>query len=443
MKRKCLAIVLAAGNGRRMNSSFSKVLHKVAGKPMITHVMETIAMADISDVALVLGDYVESVMCAARKKELSIECFTQDIRQGTAHAVLSAKSAIERGYDDVIVMYGDVPLISSRTLQKALDKITEGFSISVIGFKTDNPQNYGRLLTEGDELISIREEKDASDEEKKIRYCNSGLMAINGLHILDWLSKIKKNDKTQEYYLTDIIEIARSCGGSVTSIEVEEEEVSGCNNRYELSIIENTWQSHCRRKMLLSGVTMVVPETVFLSHDTCIEPDTVIEPHVVFGCGVTVERSVRIRSFSYLEGVHISAGALIGPFARLREGSKIGQNARIGNFCEIKKTIVGEGSKINHLSYLGDSSIGTNVNIGAGSITCNYDGLHKYQTIIGDESFIGSNSSLVAPISIGSGSYIASGSVVTENTPKDSLVFGRARQVTKEKKISPIQGKKS
>ncbi|MBL0849432.1 MAG: bifunctional UDP-N-acetylglucosamine diphosphorylase/glucosamine-1-phosphate N-acetyltransferase GlmU [Candidatus Liberibacter ctenarytainae] len=442
MNRRCLAIVLAAGSGSRMNSALPKVLHPIAGKPMISHVMETIAAIGIRDVALILGHGAELVSKIDFPPELSVEHFIQDMQQGTAHAVLLARNAIKRGYDDVVIMYGDVPLISSHTLNRALQVINQGYDLAVIGFRSNNPEGYGRLLMENNELKAIREEKDATDKEKNIRYCNSGLMVASGNQILDWLVKIKKNDKTQEYYLTDIVEIARLDGKSITSLESEEEEVCGCNNRFDLAMIEKIWQSRYRHHMMLSGVTIIAPETVFLSHDTSIASDTVIEPHVVFGCGVTIENFVRIRSFSYLEGVYISQNAIIGPFARLRQDSIIEQNARIGNFCEIKKSVVGEGSKINHLSYIGDGFIGKNVNIGAGSITCNYDGIDKHETHIGDNAFVGSNSSLVAPISIGLGSYIASGSVVTENTPENSLVLARSRQIIKEHRALSMREKK-
>ncbi|AHA28078.1 bifunctional UDP-N-acetylglucosamine diphosphorylase/glucosamine-1-phosphate N-acetyltransferase GlmU [Candidatus Liberibacter americanus] len=442
MKRKCLAIVLAAGNGHRMNSSTSKVLHQIAGKPMISYVMEAIAKAGISDVALVVGHLAEFVKQIDFPPELSIEYYNQDAQQGTAHAVLSARNAIKRGYDNIIVMYADVPLISSNTLNKAIDAMKTECSVAVIGFKTNQPNGYGRLLMENNKLIAIREEKDATDQEKKVNYCNSGLMVIDGHHILDWLLKINKNDKTKEYYLTNIIEIARSDGKLISSIEVQEQEVYGCNNRHELSIIENTWQYSFRHKMMLSGVTMIAPETVFFSHDTFIDKDTIIEPHVIFGCGVTVESFVKIKSFSYLEGVYISNNTTIGPFARLRKGSKIEQNVKIGNFCEIKNSSIGEGSKINHLSYVGDSFLGKSVNIGAGSITCNYDGINKYETHISDNVFVGSNSSLIAPIFIGKNSYIASGSVVTEDAPEDSLVLARSRQVIKKNRSLSMKKKK-
>ncbi|MBY7649879.1 MAG: bifunctional N-acetylglucosamine-1-phosphate uridyltransferase/glucosamine-1-phosphate acetyltransferase [Candidatus Liberibacter europaeus] len=442
MKHKCLAIVLAAGSGQRMKSSSSKLLHQIAGKPMISYVMETIVEAGIRDVALVLGHCAESVSKIDFPKELSIDCFIQDVQQGTANAVLSAKNAIKRGYDRVIIMYGDVPFISAHTLNKGIDIVGQECSIAVIGFNTNSPHGYGRLLMENDKLVAIREEKNATNEEKKVCYCNSGLMVIDGHKLTKWLSQIKKNETTNEYYLTDIIEIAISDGDNVLSIKSDEQEVYGCNNRHELSILENIWQSRRRRNMMLSGVTMIAPETVFLSHDTFIDQDTVIEPHVVFGCGVTVERYVKIRSFSYLEGVHIGNNTTIGPFARLRNGSQIEQNVMIGNFCEVKKSIIGEGSKINHLSYIGDSFLGKNVNIGAGSITCNYDGVNKHKTHIGDNVFVGSNSSLIAPISIGLGSYIASGSVITEDTPDNSLVLARSRQVIKEKRALSLRKKK-
>ncbi|AMC12780.1 bifunctional UDP-N-acetylglucosamine diphosphorylase/glucosamine-1-phosphate N-acetyltransferase GlmU [Liberibacter crescens] len=432
MKKSCLAIVLAAGKGTRMKSSKFKVLQKIANHPMISHVMEAISDSGIQHVALVVPPHAEEICSAASLKGLVIEHFVQHEQNGTAHAVLEARTAIARGYDEIIILYGDVPLISSKTIQLARAKLSLKDSIVVMGFEAKDPKGYGRLLLENNELIEIREEKDATEDEKKNCFCNSGLMIIKGTKILDWLSKITNNNKNREYYLTDLIKICRLSGENAIAVKVPEDEVLGCNNFLELSVIENIWQSRRRNQLMLSGVNMISPETVFLSYDTTIEQDTIIEPNVIFGCDVVIEQNVKIRAFSYLEGVYVSSGAEVGPFARLRPQSKIGKNTRIGNFCEIKQANIGEGTKINHLSYVGDTFVGKNANIGAGSITCNYDGTKKYNTTIGDNAFIGSNSALIAPVSIGNNAYVASGSVITKNVPENALAFGRMRQTIKE-----------
>lgn len=438
MSRTCLAVILAAGDSTRMKSSMSKVLHPVAGRPMIAHVMSAILAADIADVALVVGRDADNVTKAASINGLSVTPFLQTQRLGTGHAVLTAKEAIARGYDDILVAYGDVPLITAETLKSARAALAAGSDIAVIGFHTEKPTGYGRLLVENNELVAIREEKDATDEERKVTWCNSGLMAINGAKALDLLGRIGNANAKGEYYLTDLVEIARSLGGKAVAVDAPEAELSGCNNRAELAAIEKLWQERRRFEIMLSGVSMIAPETVFLSHDTVIGQDVLIEPNVVFGPGVTVESGAVIHAFSHLEGAHVCAGATVGPFARLRPGANLGEGARVGNFCEVKKAEIGAGAKINHLSYIGDAFVGADTNIGAGTITCNYDGVNKHETHIGANAFIGSNSALVAPVSIGDGALVASGSVITENVPADALAFGRARQEMKPERAKAI-----
>ena len=431
MKRTCLAVILAAGESTRMKSQLSKVLHPIAGRPMIAHVMEAMVKTEISDVALVVGRNADDVAAAARIDGLSVEAVLQKERLGTGHAVLAAREAIARGYDDILVAYGDVPLITDGPLRAAREGLAAGNDIVVIGFHTDKPTGYGRLLVKDGELIAIREEKDATDAERAVTWCNSGLMAINGAKALELLEKIGNANAKGEYYLTDLVEIARKAGGRAVAVDAPERELTGCNNRAELAMVERFWQERRRHELMVSGVTMIAPETVFLAYDTKIGQDAVIEPNVVFGPGVSIDSGAIIHAFSHIEGAHVSTGATVGPFARLRQGANLGIGSKVGNFCEVKKAEIGEGAKVNHLTYIGDAFVGANTNIGAGTITCNYDGVNKFETRIGADAFIGSNSSLVAPVTIGDGAYIASGSVITADVPADALALGRARQELK------------
>ncbi|KPF43770.1 bifunctional UDP-N-acetylglucosamine diphosphorylase/glucosamine-1-phosphate N-acetyltransferase GlmU [Rhizobium sp. AAP43] len=439
MTRKCLAVVLAAGDSTRMKSSMSKVLHPVGGWPMIAHVVASIAGSGISDVALVLGRDAERVAAAAKIGAVEVESFLQTERLGTGHAVLMARDAIARGYDEILIAYGDVPLITAGPLKAARDALSSGADVAVIGFHTERPTGYGRLLVENGELVAIREEKDATEAERAVTWCNSGLMAIDGRKALDLLKRIGNSNAKGEYYLTDVVEIARSLGGKAVAVDAPESELTGCNNRAELAIVERLWQERRRHELMVSGVSMIAPETVFLSHDTVIGQDALIEPNVVFGPGVSIEGGAVIHAFSHLEGCHVSTGATVGPFARLRPGANLGEGSKVGNFCEVKKAEIGRGAKVNHLTYIGDAFVGADTNIGAGTITCNYDGVNKHETRIGAGAFIGSNSSLVAPVSIGDGALVASGSVITQDVPADALAFGRARQDMKPGRAAVIR----
>ena len=441
MNRTCLAVILAAGDSTRMKSSMSKVLHPVAGLPMIGHVMKAVASAGISDVALVLGRDAETVAKAAHTDEVSLRTFLQTQRLGTGHAVLSAREAIAGGFDDILVTYGDAPLVTAAPFAAARAELAKGADVVVIGFHTERPTGYGRLLVENGELIAIREEKDATEDERKVTRCNSGIMAINGAKALQLLDRIDNKNVKGEYYLTDLVEIVRADGGRAVAVDASEAELAGCNNRAELAVLERLWQERRRHEVMLSGVSMIAPETVFLAYDTEIGQDALIEPNVVFGPGVTVESGAVIHAFSHLEGAYVSAGATVGPFARLRPGANLAVQAKVGNFCEVKKAEIGEGAKVNHLTYIGDAVVGAHANIGAGTITCNYDGVNKHLTQIGANSFIGSNSSLVAPVSIGDGAYVGSGSVVTHDVPADALALGRARQETKPARAKMIREK--
>ncbi len=432
--RSCLTIVLAAGDSTRMKSSKSKVLHKIAGLPMIAHVTRTLADVGVKDAALVLGRDADTVREAAAVPGLSLETFLQSERLGTAHAVMAARAAIERGYDDVLVTYGDVPLVTGAPFLAAREMLAAGHDVVVIGFETDKPTGYGRLIETDGQLVAIREERDASEEERRITRCNSGLLAINGRLALELLERIGNDNAKGEYYLTDIVEIAKADGRSVVSVQADESEVIGCNNRAELAVIERIWQQRRRHELMVSGVSMMAPETVFLSHDTELAPDVTLEPNVFFGPGVTVEAGAVIHAYCHIEGARIAAGTSVGPFARLRPGAHLHAGSKVGNFCEVKNAEIAEGAKVNHLSYIGDASVGAAANIGAGTITCNYDGVNKHRTEIGARAFIGSNSALVAPVKIGDNSLVAAGSTITRNVPADALAFARSRQTVKERK---------
>lgn len=428
-ERSCLSIILAAGEGTRMKSATPKVLHRIGGLPMVAHVARAAAAAGSGDLALVVGRGGEAV-AEAVKSFASAETFVQSERLGTAHAVLAARAAIERGYDDLLVLFGDTPLIEPETLAQARKKLAEGAAVVVIGFHTDNPTGYGRLIVRNGDLVAIREEKDCTPEMKAITFCNAGLMAISGRFALGLLDKIRNTNANGEYYLTDIVAVAHGESLTVTAIEASFDSVLGINNRAELAAGEERWQRRTRRRMMLDGVTLLAPDTVHFSHDTEISADTIVEPNVFFGPGAKIAGGATIRAFSHIEGATVAAGAEVGPFARLRPGADLRENAKVGNFCEVKKAVIDTGAKVNHLTYIGDAVIGAKANIGAGTITCNYDGHNKFLTEIGAGAFIGSNSSLVAPVKIGQGAYIASGSVITQEVPDDALAFGRARQAT-------------
>ncbi|WP_420961762.1 bifunctional UDP-N-acetylglucosamine diphosphorylase/glucosamine-1-phosphate N-acetyltransferase GlmU [Brucella sp. IR073] len=438
--RTCLSIILAAGEGTRMKSDLPKVLHKIAGLPLVCHVAKAIRGAGEGDIALIVGRGADAVKAAVEQAP-NVSAYEQKERLGTAHAVLAAREAIARGYDDLLVVFGDTPLIEDCALIDARNKLAEGFDIVVMGFRPVNPTGYGRLIEENGKLIAIREEKDATDSERSINFCNGGLMALKGVHALTLLEKVRNDNAKGEYYLTDIVEIAHRDGLRVTAIEVPVDNVIGINTRVELAEAEAIWQQRKRRSVMLSGVTLIAPETVFFSHDTQIEPDVLIEPNVFFGPDVHIASGAVIHAFSHIEGARVGPDVEIGPFARLRPGADLAEKAKVGNFCEVKNAIVEKGAKINHLSYIGDASIGAGANIGAGTITCNYDGYNKSKTEIGAGTFIGSNTSLVAPVSVGDNAYVASGSVITENVPANALAFGRARQVIKEGRATVLREK--
>jgi len=431
-ERSCLTVILAAGEGTRMKSAKPKVLHEVAGLSLIGHVAKAARREPGVEVAVVVGREAEAVKKAVAPFAPEAEVFLQSERLGTAHAVLAAREKIARGYDDVLILFGDTPLIEPQALADLRAGLAAGADVVVMGFHAPDPAGYGRLIVKDGALVAIREDRDASEAERAIAFCNGGLMAVAGRHALSLLDAVGNANAKGEYYLTDIVEIAASRGLSVRATEAPYESLLGINTRLELAEAEAVWQRRRRRALMLSGVTMAAPETVHLCHDTEIEPDVAIEPNVVFGPGVSIAAGARIRAFSHIEGARIGPGAEVGPFARLRPGAELGEKAKVGNFCEVKKAVIDAGAKVNHLTYIGDAHIGAGANIGAGTITCNYDGFSKHHTEIGAGAFIGSNSALVAPVTIGAGAYVASGSVVTQDVPDDALAFGRARQENKD-----------
>jgi bifunctional UDP-N-acetylglucosamine pyrophosphorylase/glucosamine-1-phosphate N-acetyltransferase len=430
--RSALAIVLAAGEGTRMNSGRPKALHEVAGRSMLANVLTSAVAAGVNRVAVIVGPGRDDVGAEARRCIPDVQIFVQNERRGTAHAVLAARAAIAEACDDLLVLFADTPLVTPPTIEALRAALAEGAAVAVLGFEASDPFGYGRLLRDAaGRVIAIREEKDASDDERVVTLCNGGLMAIDGAHALRLLEKIDNKNAKGEFYLTDVVELARADGLETSAVIADETEVLGVNDRIQLAQAEAIAQSRLRRAAMARGATMIAPETVFLSADTEIGCDVVIEPHVVMGRGVKIADGAVIHAFSHLEGASVGKGASVGPFARLRLGAALAEKAKVGNFVEIKNANVAQGAKVNHLSYIGDADIGANANIGAGTITCNYDGFLKYRTTIGDNAFIGSNSSLVAPVTIGQGAYIGSGSVITKDVAPDALAMGRGRQMEK------------
>ncbi|EAU42632.1 UDP-N-acetylglucosamine pyrophosphorylase [Fulvimarina pelagi HTCC2506] len=431
MSRTCLTIILAAGEGTRMRSSRSKVLHEVGHLPLVRHVARAALSAGAAQLAVVVGRDGKAVADAVREDAPNVQPFRQDERLGTGHAVLAARSAIMQGFDDIVVLFGDTPLLTEDTLMRARGELAGGAGVCVIGFRPADPTGYGRLIEEEGELVAIREHKDASELERAIGFCNAGIMAFAGWGALAMLDKIGNDNAKGEYYLTDLVAIARADGHRVTAIEAPVAETIGVNNRSELAEVESLWQDVARERAMIGGATLTDPKSVYFAYDTEIAEDVTIEPNVIFGPGVIIEANALIHGFSHIKGARIGAGASVGPFARLRPGANLGENSKVGNFCEVKQADIAAGAKVNHLSYIGDAKVGAAANIGAGTITCNYDGALKHLTEIGANAFIGSNSALVAPVRIGNGAYIGSGSVITEDVEDDALGLGRGRQVNK------------
>ncbi|HEV7258449.1 MAG TPA: bifunctional UDP-N-acetylglucosamine diphosphorylase/glucosamine-1-phosphate N-acetyltransferase GlmU [Bosea sp. (in: a-proteobacteria)] len=430
--RSCLAILLAAGEGTRMKSARPKVLHEVGGRSLLGHVLTSLAQAGADAVVVVAGPERPEVAREAQAVLPGVEIALQTERLGTAHAALAARAALAKGYDDVIVTFADTPLLRPETFGALRAELAKGSAVVALGFEARDPNGYGRLVTRDGVLEAVVEHKDATPEQREITLCNAGMMALDGHQALSLLEAIGNDNAQSEFYLTDAVALARSRNLTTSALVAPESEVQGINDRIQLASAEAEFQRRKRLDVMAEGATLIAPETVFFSHDTRIGRDVLIEPHVVFGSGVSVADGAVIHAFSHLEGAAIGQGALVGPYARLRPGASLGAKAKVGNFVEIKAAEIGAGAKVNHLTYVGDATVGADANIGAGTITCNYDGFFKYRTNIGAGAFVGSNSSLVAPITIGAGAFVASGSVVTEDVAPDALAVGRGRQVAKE-----------
>lgn len=431
--RRCLAIVLAAGESSRMRSAHPKVLHNLAGRSMLAHVLSSLKDAGADRIIAVVGPNHGAVIAEVKAIACDAEIAIQTERLGTAHAVLAAREAIARGYDDLLVVFADTPLVRPETFARMRKALGGGQNaVAALGFKTRQPAGYGRLILENGALTAIREDRDATGAEREIETCNAGLMALDGDRALELLSAIGNANSQKEFYLTDIVTVARSRGLAVAAAIAAEDEVLGINDRAQLAAAGAILQERLRAKAMREGATLIDPSSVTLAFDTVLSRDAIIEPHVVFGPGVSVGEGSLIRSFSYLEGATVGQNTIIGPFARLRPGAKLERDVHIGNFVEVKASEVGAGAKINHLSYIGNASIGAKTNIGAGTVTCNYDGFAKYQTEVGAHVFIGSHSSLVAPVKIGDGAYVGAGSVITQDVAADALALARARPVEKQ-----------
>lgn len=423
-------VILAAGMGTRMNSDLPKVLHKVAGAPLLVHAMKSGAALDPEKLVIVAGHGADQVSKAARDWDDRAEVVLQEEQLGTGHAVLQAREALE-GFDgDVIVLYGDTPFIQPETIENIAAARARN-DVVVLGFEAADPGRYGRLVMAGDALDRIVEFKDASEEERAITLCNSGILAADKTTLFRLLDEVGNDNAAGEYYLPDIVALARAEGLSATAVTCDEAETLGVNSRAELAGAEAAFQARARAEALDNGVTLTAPDTVFFAHDTVIGRDAIVEPNVIFGPGVTVESGALIRAFSHLEGCHVSRGATVGPYARLRPGAELAEDVHVGNFVEIKNAVLDEGAKANHLSYIGDAHVGEKTNIGAGTITCNYDGVMKHKTEIGAQAFIGSNTMLVAPVKIGNRAMTGSGSVITADVEDDALAIARGTQVNK------------
>lgn len=423
------AIILAAGQGVRMKSETPKVLHQIGGRTMLAHVMATAELLAPERLVVVIGGQAPQVGAAAKAENEKAEIAIQTPPRGTGDAVRKAGLLLEGFSGVVLVLYADTPLVAVATLQALAEKVEHGAAVAVLGFLTDDPAHYGRLKLGPDGgLEAIVEAKDASAEDLAIDFVNSGVMAVAAEFLARALPQLNNENAKREFYLTDIVAIARAEGLSCVVEEADNDEVLGVNSRVELAIAEEIWQDRRRFATMETGVTLIDPSTVYFSWDTEIATDVVVEPNVFFGPGVKVGANTRIKAHSHLEGATIGDNCVVGPFARLRPGARLADDARIGNFVEVKNADIGAGAKIPHLSYVGDAKIGGGANIGAGAITCNYDGFSKLKTEIGEGAFIGSNSALVAPVKIGKGAYVGSGSVITKDVEADSLAVARGRQ---------------
>lgn len=430
-QRPRAAIILAAGLGTRMKSSLAKPLHAVAGRSMLDWSLALADQTGATRTVVVWGAHAPAIR--DRAEQAGALTALQDPPLGTGHAVQQARAALEGFSGDVIVLYADTPLIRPETVEAVFAALADGASVSVLGFEAAEPGQYGRLIeTPAGGLDAIVEAKEASPAQLAVRLCNSGVLAADADLLFDLLSQVTNANAKGEYYLTDVVALARGRGLSARAVRAAEDEVLGVNSRNDLALAEAAWQARTRRDMMTAGVTLIAPETVVFSHDTRVEADVLIEPNVVFGPGVTLRSGALIRAFSHLEGCDVAGGAEVGPYARLRPGAVLESGVKVGNFVEVKNVRMGEGAKANHLAYLGDGEVGASANIGAGTIFCNYDGYFKNRTVVGERAFVGSNTALVAPVTVGAGAMTGSGSVITRDVPDGALALGRGEQVVKE-----------
>ena len=430
MSNPIAAIVLAAGKGTRMKSDLHKVLHPIAGRPMLLHLMASVDALSPAKKVVVVGDKADQLEAALGG---TADLAVQDPQLGTGHAVQQAETALA-GFDgDVLILYGDVPFVPAATMQAMIDRLgaADAPAVVVLAFEPADPLQYGRVITDGDRVVKMVEHKDATDAERAVRLCNSGLMAAKARDLFALLARVTDDNAAKEFYLVDIVNIANADGRSCAVVKTDADDVAGINSRAELAAAEAQWQAFKRDEAMAGGASLRAPETVWFSWDTELGRDVTIEPNVFFGPGVKVADNVTIRANSHIEGATIGADCEVGPFARLRPGTVLGEKAKIGNFVETKKAVLGKGAKANHLTYLGDVTVGAGANIGAGTITCNYDGYFKYQTVIGENAFIGSNSALIAPVTIGRDAIVAAGSAVSRDVAPGDLRMVRAEQLIK------------
>ena len=431
------AVILAAGRGTRMGSDLPKVLQPLAGKPMISHVLDSVAKLKPKLTVVVIGPNMDAVRSAVVPHQVVI----QRDQRGTADAVKATRESLTDFTEGtVLILYGDTPLIQSDTLKLMIEARENGAAVVLSGFHPQDPSGYGRFIhNEKDELIGIVEDADLEESQRGINFCPSGIMAVEARNLMSLVNLITDNNAKNEFYLTDIVAVARTQGLDCAVVEADDMELTGVDSRVDLAAAEAHWQKVRRERAMVDGATLLAPETVWFSHDTTLGHDAIIGPNVLFALGVTLGDRVEIKAFCHLDGTNIADDATIGPFARLRPGTVVGAGSRIGNFVEVKNAVLGEGVRAGHLTYLGDTKIGQGANIGAGTITCNYDGVDKHNTVIGAGAFIGSNTALVAPVNIGNGAFIAAGSVITDDVTEDRLAIARGRQVEMPKQAAKIR----
>jgi bifunctional UDP-N-acetylglucosamine pyrophosphorylase/glucosamine-1-phosphate N-acetyltransferase len=428
-QRRFAVVILAAGQGTRMRSDTHKVLHPIASRPLLLHLLDRVDALGADKRVVVVGKGREQVEAAIDGRDVAV--VVQAEQKGTGHAVQQAASVLE-GYDGpVLILFGDTPFVEAETLRRMLDRLdgNGGPGVVVLASSPADPAKYGRIiLGEGDHIAKMVEYRDATEDERAVGLCNSGMMAVRAADLFRWLAKVGNDNAASEFYLPDVVNVARAEGRDAVVIEGDPYETAGVNSRAELAHLELEWQRRRREQVLDEGATLIDPESVWFAYDTRLGRDVTVEPHVVFGPGVEIADGATIHAFSHIEGAAIGAKASIGPFARIRPGTKLGERSKVGNFVELKKAHIGDGAKVNHLSYVGDAEVGARANIGAGTITCNYDGFGKYRTVIGAGAFVGSNTALVAPVTVGEGAVIGAGSVITKDVEPDSLAVERTEQ---------------